>query len=432
MPSRVSKLTYLAREAVSGTRQPPNKFLAGLNLMIVPNSTRGEVRPAGSLLRTSRPLIQNWSTFTIGEGSYLDYASVIYLLSGIFGVPTTTTPGGGTNAREHAFAFTPDGSNTRPTYTMATGYRGGTAEEVTRATLQSFNFGFSRTASPTIGGGGYARDPNFAATLGVNEKLVLTPSGTISAGTFKVVLNGGTASIVYNATNGSLASAIGALPGVGGTADVTVTGGTLPASPATIEFSGGTIANSDVALPTIDNTGLTGGTIAASEGQKGGITTIGVHAVQAPEWDIFVDDTPGAIGTTQVDAYSGAFQFNGTTNPEWVIRSSLSSFRNDILQVPDATMNLVLPNETAARALYTALIGGATKYVRYRATGPLIESGQNYLLQIDCAVQGSENLAQFGNEGGAETLPIPLTIVSDSSFASGGVSALVRNSLTSL
>lgn len=431
--SIVSKRTYLARESVPGTRQPPNKFLEGLNIRVVPNSTRAEVRPSGSTMRTSRPLIQNWSTFTLGDGSYLDYNSAIYLFSALLGVPTTSTPGGGTDTRDHDFQFASDGLNTRPTFTFATGYRNGNAEEAIRNVFQSFGFTFSRTAAPGVSGSGYGRNMSFDASLGVNESIVLTPSGTITAGTFQLIYAGGTANIVYNATNGSLASAVNTLISAGGTGNLTVTGGTIPAAPATIEVSGGSLANTNLGAFTTLGAGLTGGSIAVSVAQEGGITTIPVSAVQAPEWAVYIDPLDGGtIGTTKFRPYSGEFAFNGLVNPDWVIDPDTESYDDDVLQVPELTLNVVLRNDDAARTLYADLLEGASYMVRYQAVGKIIEGTLRHTLQLDCVVQASENIGQFGDEGGSETIPLPLTIISDSDFESGGFGGFLRNTVASL
>lgn len=429
--SVVSKLTYLAKETTPGTAVAPNKYLQGMNLRLVKNTTRGEVRPSGSLLRAARPKIQDWSTFSVADGSYLDYNSLLYALAGMLGNPTTTTPGGATDAREHAFAFDPSGANTRPTFTMISGYRGGTAEKAARCTFQALNFGFSRGAAPSIGGSGYGRNLDFSAALGVNEVNVVTISGGPTGGTFTITVNGQTTSgIAYNADAATVQTALEALSNVA-PGDVAVTGSA--GGPYTLTW-GGALANTDLTV-TSSGASLTGGTTPAATTtttQGGGITTVPVKAIQAPEWDVFIDDAPGSIGSTQVDVYSGAFNFGGLTNPEWVVNSQLGSFKGDILQVPDVGLDLVLPNESAARALLADLDAGETKYVRFQATGPEIESGQDYLFRIDCAVQADENVGQFGDEGGAETIPFPLTVLTDSSFASGGFQALLRNGLTGL
>lgn len=431
--STVSKRTYIARESVSGTRQPPNLFLEGLNLKVMPNSTRGEVRPSGSTMRTARPKVQDWSTFSIADGSYLDFNSALYWLSAMLGMPTTTTPGGGTISREHAFTYAADGLNTRPTFTFATGYRGGSAEEAVRNVFQSINFGFSRTAAPTIGGSGFGRNLDLDATLGVSEVNVLTIDAT--DGTFTVAVDGGssTSAVAENATAGTLQTAVEALSNVAaGGVDVVITGSA--GGPYTFTWQpDGAFGNTDVVL-TADGTSLTGGGHSATvtTTQAGGITTIPVKAVQAPELDVWLDDVVGDIGTTKIRPYSGEFTFSGLVNPDWVIDSDLESYDEEVLQVPDLTLNMVLRNDATARALYADLLDGATYYMRVRALGPVIEGSIPYELRMDCAVVADENIGQFGDEGGAETMPFPLTIVSDSTFASGGFSALLRNTLTGL
>jgi hypothetical protein len=388
-------------------------------------------------MRTARPLIQNWSTFTLGDGSYLDFNSVIYLLSALMGVPTTTVPSGGTVTHDHTYTYSSDGLNTRPTFTIAQGYRNGTAEEAIRTVFQSFGFTFSRTASPGISGSGYARDLDFAATLGVNESFTLapTPPGSITAGTFVVTGAAGTVNVVFNATNGSLLTAVNTALGAGGTANLTLTGGTLPAQSATITVSGGTLANTDVAALSINSAGLTGGSVVYTVLQAGGITTIPVEAVEAPQWTMYMDNltSGGTIGTTKVRPYTGEFAFDGLVNPDWVIDAATESYDDDVLQVPDLSLNVVMRNDATARQVYADLMEGDTYLVRYEAVGPLTGEGTlRYLLRVDCAVQASENVGQFGDEGGSETMPFPLTIISDSTVFSGGFSAVLRNILTSM
>jgi hypothetical protein len=427
--SIVSKRTYIARETTPGVRSAPNLWLQGLNIRIVSDSTRGEVRPSGSTLRTSRPLVQNWSTFTIAAGSYLDYNSLLYPLAAMLGLPTTSTPAGGTLSREHAFLFASDGSVARAIFSFAAGYQGGVAEESLRNVFQAFNFTVSRAAAPTIGGNGYGRNLNLSGTLGVNEVQTIATAvgGTPTAGTFTAVYGGGTASIVWNATAGSIATAIAALPGVG-TAQIAASGGALPTTPVALTFQG-SLANLNVAAIVLDNTGLTGGSYALTTTQPGGVTAVPVRAIQAPEWDIYMDPTPGAIGTTRVRPYTAAFTFSGLTNPDWVIDSTTPSYDDDVLQVPTVTLNLVLRNDAAARVLYAALLAGATYYVRLDAIGPVIEGALRYEFRLDVAVQADANLGQFGDDGGSETIPLPLTIIADSTFNAGGFAALLRNTL---
>lgn len=431
--SIVKKLTYLGREGSPGTGVAANKYLQGLNLRLIGNNTRGQVRPSGSLLETDSPEIQDWSTFSIAAGSSLDYNSLLYILAGAICVPTTSTPGGATNAREHAGIFLPDGSAARAAYTMITGYRGGTAEKSIRNVFAAFGFTFSRTAAPGISGTGYGRNLDFSATLGVDEIQTFTINAT--GGTFDgSCLGTAFTGYAWNISAATLQTNLRALAGVGG-ANLTVTGGPGGTAPLVITFIG-TKANTDVALITIDSTNLTGGSHTGTvvETQKGGITTVPVKAIQAPELDIFVDDTAGAIGTTKVRHYSGEFTLGGLTEPDWVVDSDLPSYEDDVVLVPTLTFNLVGRNDANFRTLRSDLKAGATKYLRFRAQAAAdsIESGQRHLFQMDMAVKARENIGQLGEDGGRETLPLPLKIVSDSTFASGGFSYLLRNALASL
>ncbi|MHC4094730.1 MAG: flagellar hook-basal body complex protein, partial [Planctomycetota bacterium] len=95
-------------------------------------------------------------------------------------------------------------------------------------------------------------------TAAVNEEQSITITGTPTGGTFTLTYGGQTtAAIAYNATAAQVDSALEALStiGVGG---VTCTGGGFPGTAVDVEFTG-TLAGQDVALMTIDDSGLTGG-----------------------------------------------------------------------------------------------------------------------------------------------------------------------------
>lgn len=425
--SVVSKRTYIARESVIGTPVPPNRFLEDLNIKIMPNSTVGSVRPSGSTMEVDSPLIQNWSTFTLEGGSGLGYNTAFYLFAALMGVPVTTTPGGGTLSRQHAYRYGSDGLNTRPSFTMASGYRGGTAEQVSRAVFDAFGFTFSRTAQSTITGGGFAREVDMDATLGVNEVNVLTIDAT--GGDFTLAVNGGasTSAIAENATAGTVQTDLEALSNVA-PGDVTVTGSA--GGPYTLAWAGA-FANTDVTL-TADGTGLTGGshTATVTTTQVGGITTVPVKSVNAPTWAVYLDDYGGTIGTTKVRPYSGEFSFTGLVTPDWVIDPDIDSLDDDVLQVPTLTCNLLMRNDATARTLYSDLLAGDKKLLRFESVGSVIEGAIPYRLRLDTLVGPQANFGQFGDQSGAETMPFPLKILSDSTKFGGGFDAELRNIVT--
>ncbi|MHC4733562.1 MAG: flagellar hook-basal body complex protein [Planctomycetota bacterium] len=95
-------------------------------------------------------------------------------------------------------------------------------------------------------------------TAAVNEEQRITITGTPTGGTFTLTYGGQTtAAIPYNATAAQVDSALEALSTIG-VGDVTCTGGGLPGTAVDVEFTGA-LAGQDVALLTVDDSGLTGG-----------------------------------------------------------------------------------------------------------------------------------------------------------------------------
>lgn len=432
MADTVSRRAYIARETTPGTRKPPNIWTRGLNLRIQAQNTQAQVRPSGLIVATERPTIMKWSLFTIAENSYLDYRSCIYPLAGMMGLPTTSTPGGATNAREHLFTLDTAGLTARQAFSIASGFPGGTAEEALRCVWDAFSFGFTRNALPSISGGGYGRTSDFEATLGVNEVNTLVIDAT--GGTFPITVNGQTASgIAYNAATSAVQSALEGLSNVA-PGDVTVTG---TAGNYTLTW-GGALANSNITIST-SSASLTGGAATATLAttQAGGITAIDVAAIVPPELDAYIDPTPGALGTTRVDIKQADVAFTGLTTPDWRINSALSSYKKDILQVPTLTCNVVTPNsdgsdsEFDSRQAYLDLLNQETLYIRLKATGPEIESGQTFLFQVDMAVKAGDNMAQLADMEGFETLPLPLVLVHDATMGTA-LKVLVRSDIQSV
>jgi hypothetical protein len=94
--------------------------------------------------------------------------------------------------------------------------------------------------------------------IGTNEKQRITITGSPTGGTFTITYSGQTTSaITYNANAFAIQTALQALSNVG-SGNVTVTGGPLPGTQATVEFVG-TLATTNVALMT-STSSLTGGT----------------------------------------------------------------------------------------------------------------------------------------------------------------------------
>ena len=73
----------------------------------------------------------------------------------------------------------------------------------------------------------------------VNDVQTITPSGTVSGGTFRLLFGGKvTSALAYNATAAQVKAALVLLPNIGAAANLTVTGGGLNAAAFVITFIG--------------------------------------------------------------------------------------------------------------------------------------------------------------------------------------------------
>jgi hypothetical protein len=342
--SMVSKLTYLAREATPGTRQPPNKYLAG------PQPARRRQQharrgPGVRLHDADGPAVHSGLVDLHHRGRLLPRLQLADLPAGRpAGRADDHHPG-----RRHALPRARVLVRGRrlehpPAFTFATGYRGGLAEETIRNVFQSFNLGFSRTAAPTIGGGGYGRNLDLSASLGVNE-IQTHDRGIRRHLHADLSVRQFTAGIRVQRHRVRRPDRASGARRIGRRRRHRHRRARQPGTPYVITFIG-TKANTDVALMTIDSTNLTGGAHTDRrrnpEGRhhdRPGQGRAGARVGRLHR------HTAGAIGTTKVKPYSGAFTFNGLVNPDWVIDSSLASYDDDVLQVPELSMNMVMRND---------------------------------------------------------------------------------------
>lgn len=109
------------------------------------------------------------------------------------------------------------------------------------------------TSGPEIGKVG-----PYKGGTAANEVQTVATTGTPTGGTFRLSFMGATTgTIAYNAAAAAVQAALEALPNVQ-PGDVVASGGALP-SAVTLTW-GGRFAGKDVAAPTLDTNGLTGGT----------------------------------------------------------------------------------------------------------------------------------------------------------------------------
>lgn len=136
-----------------------------------------------------------------------------------------------------------------------------------------------------------------AGEVGVDEVQTISVTGTPDGGTFTLTFDGQeTGTIAYNASAATIDTALEALSNIEAS-DLTCAGGPLPGTPVTVTF-GGTLAATDVALMTADDSLLTRTT---------------------PEY-VIATDTGGATGSPQGTYAKGAL-LSDTTNGKLYINT---------------------------------------------------------------------------------------------------------------
>lgn len=135
-----------------------------------------------------------------------------------------------------------------------------------------------------------------------------------------------------------------------------------------------------------------------------GITSPTLVPILATEGDVYLDSASGSLGTTKLTRdFELSWSVSDLFDMIWPINSSNASFAAHSVQAPTIEAMLRLGNDAAGRALVANMRAGSTVFVRFRATGPEIESGQNYRLTIDTALKCVDAPSR-GDENGLSTL----------------------------
>lgn len=148
-----------------------------------------------------------------------------------------------------------------------------------------------------------------APSNGTDEVQSLTPSGTVTAGTFRLNFQGYvTAAIPWDASTADVETALNDLPNVaaGGTGlvGVVVTGGDFTGTALTVTFSGSNVAKRALPLLVLHRNDLTGGgTIVIAE-ETPGVDAFGIGA---------------ARGSQAINGVNGTVYYNNGTagQPVW-------------------------------------------------------------------------------------------------------------------
>jgi hypothetical protein len=404
--------TYLARETVAGTAETTGFFgVPGIRMRPGFDGESNVIRGGSGKAVTSVNL-----TDLKGEWDVSDFGACFNHLgvpaASVLSLPVTTTPGGGTNSRQHVFSKSPTSEDTKRTYTAiwgdgyygfrgAYGYFNSLGLDIQRGEL-SFDTSFR------------SRRPQTNYIAPVSEVQTLTVNGVPTSGNFTLQLpfvtgSPTTAGIIFSANAATVEAALVALTGVEPT-DVTVTGGPLLTGPFTVTWQG-QYAQENLALMIAADTFDTGG-VDVAQVTAGAVPT---DMVQAPMpsnmWDIYIDDSWANLGNTH---YGGAYAFNPSFGDKFdedaPINSQIDSYEAAIeKEEQDDTFDLTLRLGATALSLIESFNIGEKVFLRAElstANATAIANGVDYYIEGSIPWSATLDLAVILTSiGNVETAP---------------------------
>lgn len=419
-------------ESVAGTAVPATKYLQLSSLELNVDAEIDVYGPEGQKYDAAAIVNKEW---TAGElGGKPSYSELTYWLAMLFGQPTTTTPGGGVNTRQHSWSPSSTALDTPVTLTVEQGQRGGVqAERATSVFLHELELTFSRNGGNEQRGGVMGQRLTMDVALSTNEVQTITVTGAPTGGNFTITYDGQTtAAIAHNANAAAVQSALEALSNIA-VGDVVVTGGPGPGTPWVVEFRGNLAQTNVPSMTTTDS--FTGGSLPAS---AVAVTTAGsaptaieLAPIAPGQVSVYLDDTAAGLGTTKLlrdfvvrwrvgEKYEAIFPLN----------AALSSFADFAEGKPVPEVTLTLGNDSVGRALLTTMRAGASKFMRIEAVGDTIEGSLTYRARFDCCLKVVQ-APDRGEQNKLSTLDWTLRLMHDATWGKAHAYEL-RNTLTGL
>lgn len=159
-----------------------------------------------------------------------------------------------------------------------------------------------------------------------------------------------------------------------------------------------------------------------------GVVTVPAAPTAARQFDVWADSTWAGLGTTKLlAAYEGSIDLGDKFARDTPLNSAVTSFES-VVEATDQSYsgNLRLGFDATAEGLITTWTTSALKFIRLKATGPIIETTIAYSFQVDMCVQiiNPGQLEAFNN--GVLTLPFDFSIVPDPTTGNAIVVTLVN------
>jgi len=381
--------TRLALEDAYGALpgSPDWRRLNGIGLMLKPEVEIDAFAPKGALVPTL-PIVNDSFTAMEYEGR-IDFNSLQYPLCGVAGLVNPSDLGGSPNAYQWQWTWNGRASNMAASYASHYGFPD-SAEQALGLIFNSMEVSGARPDGFEVSGDGFAKAMSAGNTMGgiTLERQTITPTGTISGGSFTYTFRGFTATIPFDSTAAAIQTLLEALP-VFSPGDVIVAGGPVNTTPVTIDYSG-SYAGQDVELAVVDDALITGGgSLAIAETTPGDDTVTDISPVPAGAilGQACLDTTWAGLGTTQLGYALGMSATLGERMSR-VMPMNRSFSTDERIDVPDQDHNLTLTlaRNAVADAQLARLQAGTWVFPRVDWEGATISGANKYLFRLECAM----------------------------------------------
>lgn len=417
----VSESVQIGVEDESGVAVPAVRRLPSLTIEVSPDLSITKHEATGSKALALATLDKEFSKGKLaGPQTYTELA---YVLAGVVGNHTTAAAPGG--ATRHAFHSNTHGSDTFDTFTVEQGSTAH-AHRAAGLTIDELTLTWSRSAGTSTLAGTCWGQPieDGVALTGTSVQTVSVGGGTPTSGTF--TLHSGPAStgpLPFDALAGTVEDALNNLPGVG---PVVVSGGPLPGSQLTVTAAGQQILNL-TAVTSFDAGVVSVGTAAG----LASVRSVAQIPLLAQHVSLFLDSTPGALGTTQYpETHALDVKIGPRFLPVWTLDNSRTGYAATVEQKGTAVLGFTVEADAQGMGLLANARVGTRLYARIVATGPLVAGTTDHnQLVVDLPVQVSA-VKQMSDAAGVYAIGYELTACGDDALPHIG--AVLTNGLAAL
>jgi hypothetical protein len=162
----------------------------------------------------------------------------------------------------------------------------------------------------------------------------------------------------------------------------------------------------------------------------GGLGQIPIIPMLASGFDVFIDPTFGALGTTKMGRlFDGDFKLGNRFGPLWVVDSSQASFANTVETTPTSSFTMIVEADAAGMAYLQTMRRGTTVFARIRnlsatATGANVDGVTAYGGRQDVGAtwaSGSNVILDPTCVAGDTTKPVAGILGSQSGIPAGAI-----------